>query len=134
MGLRDGGLRDPLLFVSSLSLTVHAMDTGPQGRWLTTVIFNKCLIPIILTIISKKPRFCTTYRLVPGDLLEDDVGFIGLHTGRHVVCPLGCMSKVERLGKYNEPKHKVMNTLDIKPTPVTSSHMLQYPSLIKSAL
>lgn len=69
---------------------------------------------------SKKPLFCATYRFVPRDFLEDDVGFIGLHTGCHVVCPLGCTSEVGRLGKYNDPKHKVTDALDIKPTSVTS--------------
>lgn len=54
------------------------------------VVPDKCLLLITLTIISI--LLSATYRLVPRDLLEDDVGFIGLHAGRHVVCPLGCMS------------------------------------------
>jgi hypothetical protein len=61
------------------------------------VIYDKCLLPTNLTIISKKPLFCATYRLVPRDLLEDDVGFIGLPAGCHAVCPLGCTSEVGRL-------------------------------------
>lgn len=122
MGLRDGGLWDPQFSLTDCPCHGHRASLGLIGRWLTMVIFNKCLLPSLLTIISKKPLFCTTYRLVPGDLLEDDMGFIGLHTGCHVVCPLGCMSKAEWLRKYNEPKYKVMDTLDIKPTSVTSSH------------
>lgn len=57
---------------------------------LIMVVPDKCLLLITLTIIST--LLGATYRLVPRDLLEDDVGLIGLHVGRHVVCPLGCMS------------------------------------------
>lgn len=52
------------------------------------------IISILEKAFSKQPtkhfhqatHFCTTYRFVPGDLLEDDLIWCRL-TGRHLICP-----------------------------------------------
>lgn len=59
---------------------------------LVMVTLDNCLLPVVLRVIPMKSLFRATYRLVPRDLLEDDVGLIGLHTGCHVVRPLGTLS------------------------------------------